>query len=66
MPGDDLGGIAVAERAVGAAELVEGEAVAHRTVALHVDRLEAGAVGGRLVAQSAHSELRTEAVGGGE
>src|SRR3954464_409692 len=50
---DHLRRRAVAQGADGAADLVEGEAVAHAAVGLHVDRLEAGAVGRRNVAVGA-------------
>src|SRR3546814_5973613 len=47
---DRLIGLAVAQRADGAADRFEGKAVAHLAVAFHVDRQEAHAVGGRPVA----------------
>src|SRR3546814_10007647 len=43
--GDDLIGLAMAQRPRHPADGLEGEAVAHRAVALHLDRLDAHAIG---------------------
>ena len=63
--GDDLARLAVAKGADGAVDRLEGEAVAHAAIALHVGRLEARAVRRRHMAVGAF-ELLAEAVAGAE